>query len=192
MISSIIFDCFGVLTTDAWLPFKAHYFSSNPVQFDRASELNKQSDAGLISYELFLNEVGTMSDMSGEAVRQAISNNVPNEALFDYVRELKQTYKIGLLSNASGDWLSDLFTEEQLALFDATALSYDTRQAKPRAEAYETIADRLNEAVGNCVFIDDQERFVAGAIEAGMRGLWYRDMLQLKRELSVMLADPKH
>ena len=188
MISAIIFDCFGVLTTDAWLPFKVKYFSTNPAQFDRASELNQQSDAGLISYEMFLDEVGKMAGMSGNAVQQAISDNVPNEELFDYVRELKQAYKIGLLSNASGDWLSDLFTKEQLGLFDATALSYDTRQTKPQLEAYETIAERLGEAVDSCVFIDDQERFVTGAREAGMKGVWYKDLPQLKSELAVLLT----
>lgn len=188
MISAIIFDCFGVLTTDAWLPFKVKYFSTNPAQFDRASELNQQSDAGLISYEMFLDEVGKMAGMSGNAVQQAISDNVPNEELFDYVRELKQAYKIGLLSNASGDWLSDLFTKEQLGLFDATALSYDTRQTKPQLEAYETIAERLREAVDSCVFIDDQERFVTGAREAGMKGVWYKDLPQLKSELAVLLT----
>lgn len=192
MISAIIFDCFGVLTTDAWLPFKTKYFGENIAQFDRAGELNKQSDAGLIGYESFLDEVGKMAGMSADTVQQAISNNAPNEALFEYVRELKQTYKIGLLSNASGDWLSNLFTDKQLVLFDATALSYDTRFTKPQPEAYETIAERLGESVSNCVFIDDQERFVTGATEAGMPALWYRDMSQLKSDLAVILADPKH
>jgi hypothetical protein len=46
MIRAIIFDCFGVLTTDAWLPFKNKYFAQNEVLMARASELNKQSDAG--------------------------------------------------------------------------------------------------------------------------------------------------
>ena len=192
MTSAIIFDCFGVLTTDAWLPFKAKYFGDSPELFDQASELNKQSDAGFISYQEFLSQVGEMSGMSGAAVELAISNNVPNTDLFAYVQELKCTYKIGLLSNASGDWLSELFTAEQLALFDAVALSYDTHYTKPQPQAYETIASRIGEAVSNCVFIDDQERLVTGANEAGMPAIWYRSTTQLRRDLTSLLADTKH
>jgi HAD superfamily hydrolase (TIGR01509 family) len=191
MIRAIIFDCFGVLTTDAWLPFKNKYFAQNEVLMARASELNKQSDAGFISYQSFLDEIGAMSGMTGQEVKSAISNNVPNIELFEYLRQLKADYKIGLLSNASDDWLGELFTTEQAALFDAQALSYETHFSKPSSEAYKTIADRLNVAVGDCIFIDDQERFVSGACDAGMFGIFYKDNAQLKAELTILLTDTK-
>ncbi|MEO7364117.1 MAG: HAD-IA family hydrolase, partial [Candidatus Saccharimonadales bacterium] len=102
-------------------------------------------------------------------------------------------YKIGLLSNASMNYLSDLFTDEQIALFEVTALSYQTNFVKPMAEAYLDIAERLDVVPRECVLIDDQERFVAGAREAGMQAIWYHDNDQLQAELSVLLAaDPKN
>jgi HAD superfamily hydrolase (TIGR01509 family) len=191
MIRAIIFDCFGVLTTDAWLPFKNKFFAQDEALMARASELNKQSDAGFISYQSFLDEIGAMAGMTGSEVKLAISNNIPNIELFDYLRQLKDDYKIGLLSNASDDWLENLFTPEQAALFDAQALSYETHYSKPASEAYKTIADRLNVAVGDCIFIDDQERFVSGASEAGMFGIYFKDNAQLKIELDRLLADTK-
>lgn len=191
MIRAIIFDCFGVLTTDAWLPFKSQYFGHDPALLEQAGDLNKQSDSGLISYGDFLDRVGSMAGITAKQVEQAVSHNNPNSEIFEYIRQLKANYKIGLLSNASGNWLTDLFTPEQVALFDATALSYETRYIKPDRNAYAVVADRLGVTVGECVFIDDQERYITGAREAGMQAVWYKDNEQLVSELTTLLANSK-
>jgi HAD superfamily hydrolase (TIGR01509 family) len=189
---AVIFDCFGVLTTDAWLPFKKQHFGNDPELFARAGELNKQSDSGLISTNDFVRAIGEMVKLPAARVAQLISNNVPNDELFEYLRKLKATYKIGLLSNTSDDRLKQLFGPEQLALFDAMVLSYETHLTKPMPEAYEAIAERLGVAPNECIFIDDQERFVTGAREADMPAIWYQDNDQLERDLTAFLADPKH
>ncbi len=192
MIRAIIFDCFGVLTTDAWLPFKQQHFGDNQSRLQQATDINKLADGGHITYDEFLSQIADLADMPTAEVRQRVANNVPNTDLFEYAHQLKKKYKIGLLSNASADWLTELFTPKQVAVFDVTALSYETRTTKPMPQAYEIIADRLEVAVGECVFIDDQERFVTGAREAGMQAIWYKDNEQLKRELEVLLADSEN
>jgi HAD superfamily hydrolase (TIGR01509 family) len=191
MIQAIIFDCFGVLTTDAWLPFKAQHFGHDPELLAQASELNRQSDGGYITTESFLEQIGVMANMSSNGVYRAVSNNVPNTELFGYIKQLKVDYRIGMLSNASDDWLSELFEPDQLQLFEVTALSYETGFTKPMPEAYTTIAERLAIPVEQCVFIDDQERFVTGAREAGMQAIWYKNNAQLNTELTQLLADSK-
>ena len=191
MIRAIIFDCFGVLTTDAWLPFKSQHFGNDAEAFEIASDLNRQSDAGFMSHQTFIDAIGKMTQMTGTEVNDIISKHVPNHQLFDYLKELKMDYKIGLLSNASGDWLKELFKPEELELFDAVALSYETHFTKPMAEAYQTIADRLGMPLSDCVFIDDQERFVTGARDIGMSGIWYKDNEQCRADLTQLLADTK-
>ena len=191
MIQAIIFDCFGVLTTDAWLPFKARHFGHDPALLAQATDLNRQSDGGFITTGSFLEQIGEMANMTSAEVYHAVSNNVPNTELFGYIKQLKADYKIGLLSNASGDWLSELFELDQLQLFEGTALSYETRFTKPMPEAYTTIAERLDVPVEQCVFIDDQERFVTGAQDAGMLAVWYKGNAQLKNDLAQLLSDSK-
>jgi HAD superfamily hydrolase (TIGR01509 family) len=191
MIKAIIFDCFGVLTTDAWLPFKDQHFGHDPLLLEQASDLNKQSDGGFISYDSFLTQIAALAQVPSQQVAQAIATNVPNQELFEYVSQLKPRYKLGLLSNAPGDWLAHLFTPSQVALFDVTALSYETHFTKPMPEAYATIAERLGVEMSECIFTDDQERFVTGAREAGMPAIWYKDNDQLKAELTALLADPE-
>src|SRR5438128_4679748 len=122
MIKAIIFDCFGVLTTDAWLPFKQQYFGDNPELFEQAGDLNKQTNSGLLSYRTFLQTMADMTHQDYEEVRRAIENNVPNAELFQYISEFRKEYKIAMLSNAAGNWLDDLFRADQISMFDVLAL----------------------------------------------------------------------
>ena len=187
MIKAIIFDCFGVLTTDGWLPFKDKYFGHEPDLLQQATNLNKQADAGLISYQDFLRAVSQLAAVSPQVVSQHIDNNVPNEQLFEYIKQLKMDYKIGMLSNAADNWLVDMFTPEQVELFDAIALSYETGFIKPQIGAYEISAERLGVSPNECIFVDDQERYCTGAQDIGMQAVWYRDFDQAKTDLKKLL-----
>lgn len=188
MIRAIIFDCFGVLTTDGWLPYKRKYFSDNPELAAAATDLNKRVDAGLASYDEFVTAIAAMAQVPREQARTAIEDNVADIELFEYIaNELKPHYKLGLLSNAGANWLDELFTAEQVQLFDAVALSYETGFVKPNPQAYHIIAERLGVEPVQCVFIDDQERYCTAAREVGMPAIVYTSPAQLRAELSPLL-----
>lgn len=189
MIKAIVFDCFGVLTTDGWLPFKTKYFARDRQLLQQATDLNKQADSGLIDYDDFTRGVAQLAGVSpAEASQQIMGTHVANQTLFDYIAGLKAGYKVGILSNAAGDWLPEMFSPWQLGLFDAVALSCETGFIKPQSRAYETIAERLGVSVTECVLIDDQERYCSGAREIGMPAVVYRDIEQLKADLGILLA----
>lgn len=189
MIKAVIFDCFGVLVGDGWLPFKRKYFGNDPDLLDQATNLNRQVDAGLMSYEDFIKSVAELSGQPYFEVKREIERNPPQEEVFEYMAtKLKPNYKIGMLSNAGANFLSTLFTPEHLELFDAVALSYETGIIKPDERAYQIIADRLAVEPEECVFIDDQERFVTAARDFGMQAVHYRDYVQAIADLEYILA----
>lgn len=188
MVKAILFDCFGVLVTDAWLPFKARHFGHDPALYEEASDISQQANLGVISHDDFVNKIAGLSGKSFKEVERVMSSNVPNEPLFDYIRELKKTYKIGFLSNIAADYLNRMFTPEQLGLFDATSLSFENGYVKPQPEAYEEMARRLDADASQCVMIDDQERNITGAREAGMQAILYENLDQLKTDLNKLLA----
>ncbi len=188
MVEAIIFDCFGVLATDGWLPFRQKYFGNNPELKQQVTDLQRQVDAGLADYEDFIQTLATLSGETVPAVWNAIRDNQPNEPLFELIRELKPKYKIGLLSNAGADWLHDIFTDDQVALFDAVALSYETGFVKPDRRAYQNIADRLGVTPKNCILVDDQARYEAGAKDVGMSMILYQAFDQVSQELKQRLA----
>jgi len=187
MIKAIIFDCFGVLVAEGWLSFKEQYFANDPEAFVRASELNQQADAGLLSRQAFIEQVADLAKVDSGQVVAALTSNAPNEPLLDYIKQLKPNYSIGLLSNASANRLDTLFTPEQLKLFDAAVLSVESGLIKPHPAAYEKIAADLGVEIDEAIFVDDQERHCTGAREAGMLAVQYQNFQQLKAELNALL-----
>jgi putative hydrolase of the HAD superfamily len=187
VIKAVIFDCFGVLTTDGWLAFKSRHFKKNQDLFAKATKLNSQVNSAAISYKEFLEEVGKLVGMPAKDVEQEINSNVANDELFDYINTLKPKYKIGMLSNAGGNWLNDLFTKKQISLFDAIDLSYESGVIKPEQQSYIHVAKQLGVQTGECVFIDDQEKHCNGARQAGMQAIRYENFEQMKEDLEKLL-----
>jgi HAD superfamily hydrolase (TIGR01509 family) len=193
MIRAIIFDCFGVLTTEAWLAFKAQHFGHDPKLMKLATEVSHQADRGLISLEEAVQQIAKLANISPKEFERAKGGNVPNQQLFDYLKILKSKYKLGLLSNISDDYLHQIFKPEQLSLFDGIELSYKTGVIKPQPGAYENAARRLGFSVEECIMIDDQQRNVTGARDAGMAAILYGNFRQFKTDLEKALAaNPKN
>ncbi len=189
MIKAIIFDCFGVLTSDGWLPFKRRHFGHDARLRAQATDLNKQVDAGLSDYDDFIVGIAELAGMTSEQARADIENNVFNAELFAHIEHsLKPKFKIGLLSNAGANWLDELFGHEQAQLFDVVNLSCDTGYVKPDERAYLTVAQALGVAPEECVFIDDQERYCIGARDVGMQAIVYHDFEQCRGELERLLT----
>lgn len=189
MIKAIIFDCFGVLVQGSLEQFIDSNFAEDEKLVKRAHELNDQCSLGLISYEEQIAEFSEMSGLSKALVHEQMDVNPRNKQLLDYIStELKPKYMIGFLSNAGEDWLDELFTKEDLSLFDDTVLSFAVGLAKPDFRIYELSAERLNVTPDECVFIDDIERYCTSAQELGMKAIVYRTFSQMHEELEKILT----
>lgn len=193
MIKAIIFDCFGVLTSEGWLPFKKKHFGHDHKLEQEATDLSKQLNSGRLSNREFVDQAAALAGVAPEDARRAIERNAANEELFDYIeQELSGRYKLAILSNAGGNLLRELFTARQLAPFDKAALSFETGYVKPDRRAYEHVAAMLGVEPEECVFIDDQQRHCSGARDAGMQAILYQDFEQFKKELEPLLSgNPK-
>jgi putative hydrolase of the HAD superfamily len=187
MIKAIIFDCFGVLTSDGWLPFKQKYFGSDPEKFEEATRQNALANSNRIPYGQFLATVASMAGVSQDELNQEMHKSVSDNRMLEYIGSLKKSYKIGMLSNISGDWLGSLFSDEQVRLFDAIALSYETGYAKPDPKAYYIILKRLDCLPEECVYIDDQQVFVDAAAELGMTVILYSNFESFKEQITAIL-----
>jgi FMN phosphatase YigB (HAD superfamily) len=184
MIKAIIFDCFGVLTTDGWLAFRHKYLQEGSAVEEDASEFNRQSDAGIISHDEFIERIAKLVGIPHEQAMMVVDGHVRNDQLFEYIRdELKPHYKIGLLSNVSANYMDELFEPWQIELLDAMTFSFELGAVKPDPLMYENIAAKLGVSPEECIFIDDREGFAEGARRVGMQAVWYQSNDQLKREI---------
>lgn len=187
-MKAIIFDCFGVLTTDGWKQLREEFFSHDDAKMRHATDMDKAVNAGFMEYDTFITEISSMSGLPEVIVRQRMNGSAPNSALFHYIRSvLKPQYKIGMLSNAAANWLNDMFEPWQVELFDNVALSYEVGAAKPDTRMYQTITERLGVEYDQSLFIDDSEHCVMAAIELGMQGIYHTETSQTINKINELI-----
>jgi epoxide hydrolase-like predicted phosphatase len=189
MTRAIIFDCFGVLTKAHWKDF----WVALPDQELRsaARELNKDHDSGLISLDEFRVKLAKLTNKSMDQISAIFQETEPikNFELLDYIRELKVSYKIGLISNVGTSWIDDkLLTKDEQALFDSLIYSYRVGMIKPDPEIYLLAAKQLGVEPSECVFVDDIAEYCRAAEKLGMQSIVYDSFLDFKKELIKILA----
>lgn len=188
MIKAIIFDCFGVLTTDGWKQIREEFFADNKQLMQEALDLDKAVNAGMLEYDDFLQGISNLSGLPVHEVRARLGKSVPNKLLFDNIKNnLKPHFKIGLLSNAADDWLDELFEPWQRELLDDAVLSYSSGLVKPDPAIYNLAADRLGVNTNECIFVDDIERYCAAASDVGMYSVWHTDTAKTIRKIEELI-----
>jgi len=182
MIRALIFDCFGVLYHGSL----GHLRQLLPPDLRKElNDLTMSSDYGYISREEYFaraSEIVGMSAVELEAI--TAKQHIRNDALLAYVKNMKQDYKIGLLSNMGSDVMSRLFNSvEQAELFDAVVLSSDIGMTKPNPDIFEFTARKLGVLPEECIMIDDLLANVESARQTGMKGVVYSTVEQTKRAI---------
>jgi HAD superfamily hydrolase (TIGR01509 family) len=186
MIKAVIFDCFGVLYQGPHHGLEEKF----PQQALALSDLTSGLDYGMFSEDDYIEKVSQLLGISGEEIRQIVIKKYQlNTGLITYiVSELKDKYKIGMISNIGRGWIQNFFDEHQLHdVFNAVVLSGDEGVTKPHPQIYELMSERLEVGVEECVFIDDLPENIAGADAAGMHGIVYGNLRQIKQELGEIL-----
>lgn len=189
MIKAVIFDCFGVLTTDGWKQIREEYFLHDPAKMQHANDIDKAVNAGFMHYDDFIKEIVQMTGLNEDEIRTRMNGTTANKMLFSFINdELKQKYKIGMLSNAADNWLNEMFEPHQVGLFEEVVLSYEVGAAKPDERMYQTVVNRLGVQYDECVFIDDSERYIVAAQDLGMQGIYHTDTNETIQKIKELLS----
>lgn len=174
MIRAIVFDCFGVLWSDALSDLFAQHTNNNPEMRTALQYLGHQADTGHISNALFWRQLANLMTLSPETCRQLVdAKRVPNELLFRLIDELRQTYAVGLLSNAGSD-IWDYITPDRRKLFAACVISAEEGIAKPDHRIFQVLCERLQVKPQQVLFIDDSLINCVAAEKLGMQTIHYR------------------
>ena len=185
MIKAIVFDCFGVLTEDGWLAFTKKYADESVI--DELKDINRRADRGEVDYDTFLSTACSLTGAPKHVAHTMITAvHHPDEAVFAYIRQLKEAgYGLQVLSNV-GSPLNQFLPKEYLALFDSQILSFEVGSLKPEPDIYWAGLARLAVEPNEAVFIDDRQGNVAGAEAVGMHGVVYLNVEDLKVRLSAL------
>jgi len=196
-IKAIIFDMEGVLmkTGDMDLPacwakaLNAPYDAVRDVFF---SEMNDKADLGVVSQKEFdhylVTSLGLDMDMMPRVQKVIDKQCYIDQELADKILELKQTYKIGLLSNYSKMLRDKIENDWDINhLFDDIIISYEVGLIKPDPAIFDLALSRLGISAHDTVFIDDRIKNIHGARQHGIHAIHYQTREQALADLNAVI-----
>jgi len=151
-------------------------------------ELFRRFDAGVVTpYEVFERVTGLVgADISYEAFfemyNDIFSLNAPAVDVFTQVKAAGS--KTLLLSNTDPERFAFVRRRfPEILFFDEYVLSYELKLLKPDPAIYLAAVRLAGAKPQECVFIDDMEENIAGAVAAGLAGIHYTPATDLAAEL---------
>lgn len=185
MIKAIIFDFAGVIGADGywvWLRTVVPDIDSQKPYFLKLSE---KVDRATISNKGFLDQLSKRIGVPKETIWPAVKKHIIiNKDLLEFIKSLKEKYKIGLLSNFTHEWLREVINENHLkSYFDQILISSEQKLIKPELEFFQKIFDLLGINKDEVIFIDDREYQIDAANKFGIKSIQYTSNDQLKKDL---------
>ena len=151
-------------------------------------ELFRRFDAGAVTPCAFFERVTGLvgADISYEAFFEMYNDIFSlNAPAIDVLASVKAAgYKTLLLSNTDPERFAFVRRRfPEILFFDEYVLSYELKLLKPDPAIYLAAARFAATPPQECVFIDDMEENIAGAVATGLAGIHYRPETDLAAEL---------
>ena len=182
MIKAIILDMGGVLlrTEDRSLRYKWETrFGLAMGELDRIvfnGEAAKRAGIGLANKFDVWAGVGQYFGIDGAELSQLEKDfwagDKIDQRLLDYIQNKRSQYKTAVLSNAWPEARRMLVEKYRvMPAFDLIIISAEEKIAKPDTRIYEIAAERIGVSPAECIFVDDFEENIVGALRAGMQAV---------------------
>lgn len=113
--------------------------------------------------------------------------DVVDRTLLGFLRSLKPTYKIGLISNAWNGLRAYMEREKFADVFDAIVISAEVKVAKPAEKIYRIALDQLQVKPNEAVFVDDMPANIEACERLGMKGIHFTDPESVLKQLKAIL-----
>lgn len=199
MIKNIVFDVGKVLVS-----YEPDAYMENILRFDAETRhaVNKamfqnplweESDRGALSTEELIKGFVHNNPAYEQQILKAHENVGDSIALFPYVVDWmtnlkKRGYHLYILSNYAEYTFQQ--TKEKmgfLPFMDGAVFSYECKLIKPEKEIYEYLCEKYQLKPEECVFLDDRQLNVDGAIDAGWKGIVFENYQQASHDLNQLL-----
>lgn len=200
MVKNIVFDIGNVLVAFRWREYFAEFGYPQDIyerlckatamshvwnEYDRGVWTEEEVLQGFIAndpeLEPWIRE--TLSDLKGLLIMY--------DYTMDWIKELKEKgYGVYYLSNYSWPAYRDCKEElEFIPLMDGGILSYKEHVIKPDSAIYHLLMERYGLKAEECVFLDDTEKNIKGALAVGMHGIIFQNKAQAVEELRKIGVD---
>ena len=175
----LVFDCFGVFCGDPMVEFfRRHY---GPDSAPLKDSFCDGADLGNVSFN---DVIRRMHDELGLDIPTVLAElkeiGKPNLDMIQFVKELRKTHPVYLLSNCMEGLIEHYFEGTNFFdCFDKMYRSYELKLIKPYPEIYQYVMEDLHPAV-ETFFFDDNPRNLPGAENAGMTAVVFEGIDPLK------------
>lgn len=179
----VLFDFFGVIVHELAPVWFRRYFDE-AVADEVKMRLVAPGDLGEVSEEEMFAGIGAEIGISGEQVRKEWMDIVKvNEWLVEFIKNVKKSYPVYLLSNASSDFLREILEKNDLyGLFDEVFISAEIHLAKPDPEFFRECLGRIGAKAEEAVMTDDNAKNLEGARSVGIDTILFTDNESFQRE----------
>ena len=197
-IKNIVFDLGGVLLN---LDFDATIRAFEKLGLDKAVMDKSTGYADKVFYALELGQV--TPEMFRTRIRELLHNQDLTDKLIDdawsamildipqdrvnILKRLGSGYRIYLYSNTNRihieklyKWFRETYLFEFPELFTSVLYSHEIHDRKPELSSFQKVANITGINPGESVFIDDLEKNIIAAEEAGFKTFWLRSPLEFK------------
>lgn len=181
-MKAIILDMYGVIvkqTGDDFVPYVQQMFpDKNP---EEIYEPWFKADIGeLTSLEVW-KAIGFQGDL--EEIEKTYLDTIElNEGVLDFIKSMKNQYKLAIISNDSSRWSKYLREKFDInKYFDVISISGDLKIQKPDERIFQLTVEKLGVRAEECLYVDDREGNLEAAKKLGMNAV-----LLNSREVSYM------
>lgn len=188
-VTTIVFDVYGVLVRDHSFAGRSRWERRLGLAEGRLTEIvmgcepAARAATGEIPESLVWKavaaELGIPEGQIPDLQRDFWSSEELEEDLVRFIRRLRRTYRIGILSNAWSD--ARAFHVARFAMdtwTDAAVYSAEEGLVKPDPAIYRLLMTRMGASPRECLFVDDRPENVDAAVTLGMTGIVCRTTSQ--------------
>jgi putative hydrolase of the HAD superfamily len=115
------------------------------------------------------------------------AGDITDRKLLDFMRGLRKTVKVGLISNAWSGLRPWIISQKFEDAFDTMTISAEVGVMKPDAQIYHLALESLSVHPEEAILLDDFIENVKGAQEVGMAAIHFVEPEQALKELEQLL-----
>ena len=184
MIKCILFDFDGVLTIDKTGSTSITNYISQRTHIDldiiKANyyKYNKRLLMGEIVHENmwedFCKDVG--KQIPYRVLIDSFINTALDEKMFNYIKALKSTYRIGMVTDNKVDRIETILNHNHYAdYFDVVAISAGLHSGKEDSKIFQYVLEVMEVEASECVFVDNTASNLLVPAMMGMKTILFDD-----------------
>jgi len=191
MIKAVIFDWHGVIDRITLKSFTDVIVNDSNIPekelLDFIAPIEDKVVVGKMNHDEYVKSLQDKFGLDLNIINEAfdkVDGLDVNEEVWHYILEIKDKYKIAIISDCHAEKATMIRKFIKLDHFDTVLLSSEIKLSKRSNEIFLHCSNKLNLNPSECLFVDDMKELVNRASKLGFKTCLFSTLDDLKRSLS--------